>query len=73
MNYKNKTFAVGAPGTAAYRDNWERTFRGESVNTPAVHCDRCGQVFDTFSAYGNHPCDAVPAVDDGLPHGTNEA
>lgn len=29
MNYTKKSFSVTAPGTQAYRDNWERTFRGE--------------------------------------------
>lgn len=27
--YTKKSFSVGAPGTEAYRENWERTFRGQ--------------------------------------------
>lgn len=73
MNYKNKSFAVGAPGTPAYRDNWERTFRsggdaGSEDNTasttaPKVKCARCGTEFISFEVLAlhehetNHACD----------------
>lgn len=35
MNYTKKSFSVTAPGSQQYRDNWERTFRGEVEPTPS--------------------------------------
>lgn len=39
MNYTKKSFAVGAPGTKEYAENWERTFR--AVEPPKA-CPVCG-------------------------------
>lgn len=48
-NYLHKKFSVPAGGTDAYRENWERTFRGEatvrvvSVTVEAQTCPVCKQ------------------------------
>jgi hypothetical protein len=42
MNYTKKSFAVGAPGTKEYAENWERTFRPVEPPIIAKACPVCG-------------------------------
>lgn len=44
--YLQKSFSVGAPGTDAYRENWERTFRGAG----AYHRPWCAKPLDDSRA-----------------------